>query len=59
MSSLFAKPQQPKQQRLPVQTPIAVENARRRQLDEAEERQGRTSTIMTQGLTASAGKLGR
>ena len=59
MANMFKRPAGPKQVRLPVQTPIAVENARKRQLDDAEERTGRASTIMTRSLTASAGKLGR
>lgn len=59
MANLFKRPVAPPVTRLPVQNSVTVENARQRQMDEAEDRQGRSSTIMTRGLTASAGKLGR
>lgn len=60
MTTLFQRPQQQqKAVRMPVNTPLAVENAMRRTREEAEDRQGRSSTIMTRGLTASAGKLGQ
>lgn len=58
MTNLFKRPRQ-ETVRLPVQSTVATQNAQRRQREDAEDRTGRSSTIMTRGLVASAGKLGR
>lgn len=58
MGGLFSKPKMPEPVRMPDPEDKAVREAQRRRREELAARGGRDSTILSEGLMQTAGKMG-